>query len=70
MEKALEVEDSLQASSAERNLKGLKWNQLTTDELMAVLISVEPVSMSFANLRQGLGSARSRYINKGKILEI
>eukprot|EP00971_Amphidinium_carterae_P308808 6136225-Amphidinium_carterae.1 len=48
----------------------MQWQQLSTEDLMAVLMAAEPVALSFPNLRQGLGTSRSRYIHKSKLLEV
>eukprot|EP00971_Amphidinium_carterae_P333552 6468333-Amphidinium_carterae.2 len=58
------------ASEQQEVVAGKQWSQLNGEQLMAVLIAAEPVSLSFANLRQGLGTSRSKYVHKNKLLEV
>mmetsp|Transcript_7057 Transcript_7057/g.9837 ORF Transcript_7057/g.9837 Transcript_7057/m.9837 type:complete len:331 (-) Transcript_7057:11-1003(-) len=58
------------ASEEQEVVAGKQWSQLNGEQLMAVLIAAEPVSLSFANLRQGLGTSRSKYVHKNKLLEV
>eukprot|EP00971_Amphidinium_carterae_P153390 3040825-Amphidinium_carterae.1 len=59
-----------QQKQQQRKTYGMQWQQLSTEDLMTLMTTVEPVALSFPNLRQGLGTSRSRYIHKTKLLEV
>eukprot|EP00971_Amphidinium_carterae_P267350 5303237-Amphidinium_carterae.2 len=64
MADVLDEEGSQQAGSAQQEqqkqqkckIYGMQWQQLSKEDLMAVLMAAELVALSFPNLSQGLGT--------------